>query len=121
MEVKNKSADLLLAAIEKHERDNTKETWVLDYNSHKIPVDTVVNGRVVQVLQQKDVTPREYVEYLRKPQHWGQAEDLFIVARAYGVNIVLLNMEGEAHGLFPYAKPNEPNVHMVSSSLSFLA
>jgi len=114
MTVKNKCADKLMEGILRHEQDFTKDTWVLEYNSHKVMVEKMVNGRIVQVQEQKDISPREYVEFLRKPRHWGQAEDLFLVARAYGVNVVLLNMEGEAHGLFPYAKPNEPNVHMVS-------
>jgi hypothetical protein len=90
-----------MAAIEQNEIDPTKERWVNDYNVH------TVAGKDVQV------TPRQYAEYLRKDEHWGRSGDLFIMARRYKMNFILI--QGNQHALYPYAEPNKPNVHNVSS------
>jgi hypothetical protein len=100
MDVKNESADWLLAAIEHNEIDPTQEQWVHEYNVHN------VNGEEVPV------TPRQYAEYLRTDEHWGRSGDLFIMARRYKMNFILIN--GNEHALYPYAAPNQPNIHNVS-------
>jgi hypothetical protein len=100
MDIKNKGADFLMAAIERNEIDATKEQWVHEYVTH------VVQGK------DERVTPRQYADLLRKDGHWGQSGDLFILARRFKMNFILIS--GNQHALYPYAEINQPNDHTVS-------
>jgi hypothetical protein len=115
MEVKNKCADHLMAAIRKNETDPTQEQWVHDFIQHSVEVVEwdPARQRNVRRLVPTRVTPTQYAELLRKDEHWGQSDDLNIVVRVYGMNFVLIN--GREHTLYPFAKPNMPSVHMVSA------
>ena len=113
MDVKNAMADKLLEGVERHEANHEHEQWVLNYTSHVIDVKRRdVNGKEITVRERQDVTVREYVELLRKDEHWGQSDDLHLAARTFNMDFVLIH--GDTHNIYPYAEPNMPNRLMVS-------